>query len=272
MLRIFVATTLIFLLVYNQTALALSLNQRIEIFPQWQGKPPVQSAKGDLEYPLWMKGDWQVTSTLMEQVAPLAPNIVTPGFEASQRDLNQPYYFPVRFARESLASSSQSWPTSNKPVVADRAFNGKHIAQAYLGKENILAVKVDPHNPNQQITKLKGDRLLTSKVTGRAKETPQPNRFIATEITQQLFRSHERIYLNEVETTSVYHLLQPERIEATQITAIYLSPQDPNYFTAAGRPVALYRYHLDLDKIPTPATIPNSNCQRKSKYIPCNSP
>ena len=38
------------------------------------------------------------------------------------------------------------------------------------------------------------------------------------------------------------------KIEAEQITAIYLSPQDPDYFTAAGRPVALYRYELILDK------------------------
>lgn len=87
---------------------------------------------------------------------------------------------------------------------------------------------------------------MSAKVTGRAKEIPEPNKFIATEITQQLFRSNERIYLNEVETTSAYHLLPSGEIEAEQITAIYLSPQDPDYFTAAGRPVALYRYHLHL--------------------------
>ena len=31
---------------------------------------------------------------------------------------------------------------------------------------------------------------------------------------------------------------------ADQITAIYLSPQDPDYFKAKDKPVALYRYQL----------------------------
>ena len=247
--RIFVCTILVVFFVFNQRALALSLSQRIEQFPQWKSKPTVQVAKGDLAYPEWMAGTWQVTSTLTEQVAPLAPDIVTPGFEANQSDLNKPYKFKVRFGKEYFSSGQQSSYANKIPVVAERAFNGKHIAQAYLGKENVLTVKVDPHNPNKQITKLRGDRCLIAKVTGRTTETPQTDRFIATEVTQQLFRSKERIYLNEVETTSAYHLLKPGQIEAEQITAIYLSPQDPDYFTAAGRPVALYRYHLSLNKI-----------------------
>jgi hypothetical protein len=43
--------------------------------------------------------------------------------------------------------------------------------------------------------------------------------------------------------------VRSQQIEAEQITAIYLSPQDPDYFKAAGHPVALYRYHLQLNKI-----------------------
>ncbi|MGL5079651.1 MAG: DUF6816 family protein, partial [Waterburya sp.] len=72
--------------------------------------------------------------------------------------------------------------------------------------------------------------------------------FITTEITQQLFKSPAKIYLNEVEITSDYQLIDSNNINAEQITAIYLSPQDPDYFKAGDRPVALYRYHLDLTK------------------------
>ena len=248
-LRIFACTILVIFFVFNQSANALSLSQRIDQFPEWKSKPTVRVAKGDLAYPEWMEGTWQVTSTLLEQIAPLAPDIVTPGFESSQKDLNKPYKFMVRFGKDYFSPSKQFSIADKIPVVADRAFNGQHIAEAYLGKENVLTVEVDPDNPNNQITKLKGDRRLIAKVTGRAKETPQKDKFIATEVTQQLFRSNERIYLNEVETTSAYHLLKPGKIEAEQITAIYLSPQDPDYFTAVGRPVALYRYHLSLDKI-----------------------
>ncbi|MEW5859950.1 MAG: DUF6816 family protein, partial [Cyanobacteriota bacterium] len=44
---------------------------------------------------------------------------------------------------------------------------------------------------------------------------------------------------------TAYHQLHSS-IEADQVTAIYLSPQDPDYFKAIDRPVALYRYRLQL--------------------------
>ena len=230
-------------------AFAADLADRIEQFPQWSAKPAIKLAKGDLEYPEWMSGTWNVKSTLVEQVAPLAPDLVTPGFEDNQDYIDKEISFQVRFGKYDLApkgflSAFKTQPT----VVADRAFNGQKIAEAYLGEDNVYRVKVDPDNPNQQITFLKGDRKLISKITGRAKEIPAEDRFIATEVTQQLFRSPERLYLNEVETTSSYRLLNRDRIYGEQITAIYLSPQDPDYFTAGDRPVALYRYHLDLAK------------------------
>ncbi|MGJ3251150.1 MAG: DUF6816 family protein [Elainellaceae cyanobacterium] len=34
------------------------------------------------------------------------------------------------------------------------------------------------------------------------------------------------------------------------MTAIYLSPQDPDYFKANGHPVALYRYRYRLEFSP----------------------
>lgn len=239
------------LLSFTSNAFAASLADRIEQFPEWTSKPSVKLAKGDLEYPKWMAGTWNVDSTLVEQIAPLAPDIVTPGFNDNQNYLNQKIAFQVRFGAEYYVPPTgwlSAFKSSQPIVVADRAFNGKKIAQAYLGDDNVYRVKVDPNNPNQQITFLKGDRQLVSRITRRARENPPNNQFIATEITQQLFKSPERVYLNEVETTSNYQLLDSGNIRAEQITAIYLSPQDPNYFTAGDRPVALYHYHLDLTK------------------------
>ncbi|MFM2314398.1 MAG: hypothetical protein RLZZ04_3674 [Cyanobacteriota bacterium] len=234
---------------FPSTAIAASLANRLEQFPQWTNKPAVKLAKGDLEYPEWMAGTWNVTSTLTEQIAPLAPKIVTPGFEDNEKYLQQAIAFQVRFGTEYATSRPKilSAFNSKQPVVvADRAFNGTKIAEAYLGDDNVYKVKIDPDNPNQQITFLKGERKLISKITGRGREIPGDDQFITTEVTQQLFRSPERLYLNEVETTSSYKLLDSGEISAEQITAIYLSPQDPDYFTAGDRPVALYRYHLDL--------------------------
>lgn len=236
---------------YTSTAFAASIKERIEQFPQWTSKPSVKLAKGDLEYPEWMAGTWNVASTLTQQIAPLAPDIVTPGFENNQDYLERAIAFQVRFGTEYNTPSTglfSVFKSSQPVVVADRAFNGTQIAQAYLGDDNVYKVKIDPDNPNQQITFLRGERKLISKITRRGREIPDENQFIATEVTQQLFRSPERLYLNEVETTSSYELLSSGNISGEQITAIYLSPQDPDYFSAGDRPVALYRYHLDLTR------------------------
>jgi hypothetical protein len=217
---------------FNSTAVAASLSARIDQFPQWINKPSLKLAKGDLEYPQWMAGTWNVTSTLTEQIAPLAPNIVTPGFEDNQQYLDQAIAFQVRFGTEYYIPSKglmSAFKSEQLVVVADRAFNGTKIAEAYLGDDNVYK------------------RKLISKITGRGREIPTDRQFIATEVTQQLFRSPERLYLNEVETTSSYRLLDSGHISAEQMTAIYLSPQDPDYFTAGARPVALYRYHLTMN-------------------------
>lgn len=243
---------LVALLLWSGEAVAGPLAERLTSFPNWESKPLVQQAKGDLLYPDWMAGNWNVTSTLVELVAPLAPEIVTPGFESNRRYLDQPVTFQVRFVKDRLpVPSLKLIPQSlavQAVVVADRAFNGLSLARAYLGDRAVLSVLVDPDSPNRQITLLRGNRQLVSVVTGRATETPEPSKFITTEVFQQLFRGASRPYFNAVETTTAYtQLPTPSRgVEAEQVTAVYLSPQDPDYFAARSRPVALYRYRLEF--------------------------
>ncbi|MBD2774867.1 hypothetical protein ICL16_23060 [Iningainema sp. BLCCT55] len=224
----------------NDEAIAGQLAERLAHFPQWEKITVVQPAVGDLVYPDWMLGDWQVTSTLVDLVAPLAPDIVTPGFEGNRQFLNVPISFPVKFVEE-------------KKVVADRAFNGLSLARAYLGDNTVLSVKVDPDSPNRQITFLRGERQLVSIVTKRATES-LPLGFITTEVFQQLFKGGSRPYFNSVESTTAYHKLPTSdpAIEADQVTAVYLSPQDADYFTAGSHPVALYRYRLEFFPPRTP--------------------
>jgi hypothetical protein len=231
------------------------LDDRTSSFPNWESKPTVAVAKGDLIYPDWMAGTWNVAITLVDLAAPLAPNIVTPGFEGNRKYLQQPVLFKVRFQPEkNIGFILNNRDKLAKKIVADRSFNGLNIARAYLGDRAILSVKVDPKNPNRQVTFLKGEKQLISIVTGRGTETLNSNEFASTEISQQVFRGESDIYLNEVETTTAYRFVAggengdsaSKRIEADQVTAIYLSPQDPDYFAAGGHPVALYRYRLEL--------------------------
>jgi hypothetical protein len=246
-----------------QSAMAGALSDRIDRYPNWDNPPQVSQHEGELTYPEWFRGRWIARSTLLEQIAPLAPDIVTPGFESNRQYIHKPIEFIVQFVPANPDRITQvvllNLPRlkANLPapeIVADRAFNGLNIASAYLGTANVKSVKIDLQNPTKQITRLTQDRQLEAFVTGFDREILDPNHFIATELSQQIFRTSSTIYLNTVETTTSYQFspAPTPKITATQISAIYLSPQDPGYFRTIGKlvhPVALYKYQLDL--IPT---------------------
>ncbi|MEO0771183.1 MAG: DUF6816 family protein, partial [Cyanobacteria bacterium J06649_4] len=78
-------------------AIAETLTERQQAFPDWQGKPAVSVSSGDLVYPQWMVGQWRMSSTLVDMVAPLAPEIVTPGFEGNRQFLHKAIPALIRF-------------------------------------------------------------------------------------------------------------------------------------------------------------------------------
>lgn len=239
---------------------ASPLANRLNAFPEWQGKPILKPATGSLIYPDWFLGDWQVTSTLVDMVAPLAPKLVTPGYADNQRLLDQPVEFKVRFVekltsiRTKVLAGVSPWDLLSRkpPVIADLSFNGRSLATAYLGESAVEQVAVDSRFPNRQTTILSQGRQLISTISDRNTEfDPKQDQWIASELFQQEFRSGTQIYLNQVENTTSYRFINtlPAQIDADQVTAIYLSPQDPNYFQALNQPVALYRYHLVLTAV-----------------------
>ena len=265
--KILIGTIAIAFWLYSSVSvLAGVLSDRIDRYPNWDRQSQVSQHEGELTYPEWFRGRWLATSTLLEQIAPLAPEIVTPGFESNRQYINKPIEFTVQFVPTN-PTNVQFAPLiprlkSSSPapqIVADRAFNGLKIATAYLGAANVKSVKIDPQNPTKQITQLTQDRQLEAFVTGFDREiptlvgvaSPLENRFISTELSQQVFRTTSTIYLNTVETTTSYQFsaTPTPTISATQISAIYLSPQDPDYLRSIsklGHPVALYKYRLEL--------------------------
>ena len=90
---------MLFLFLGNNEAQAGELAEHLAKFPQWEKLTSVKPAVGDLVYPDWMSGTWKVTSTLVDLAAPLAPDIVTPGFEGNRSQLNQPISFLVKFIK-----------------------------------------------------------------------------------------------------------------------------------------------------------------------------
>jgi hypothetical protein len=235
-------------------ALAGNLSDRLASYPQWSHPPKTQKAYGDLAYPAWFQGDWKATCTLAEAIAPQAPEVNSPGFAGNLTMLDKPVNFDVRFISRPAQRGSQA-PALAAPVeiVSDRAYNGLNISRAYLGEDLVANVQVDPKNPNRQITTLRDQRQLISVIPARATEQPSPADFITTEIFQQVFRGTGNPYLNQVETTTAYHH-QPEKdppILADQITAVYLSPKDEDYFKVGDRPIAIYKYQLELRSRPS---------------------
>ncbi len=240
----------------DQTVLASPLTERLAAFPHWDSKPAVQPAVGELVYPDWLAGSWTMTSTLVEMVAPLAPEVTTPGFEGNRQFLNKPIQCQVRFVPSTaLKGNGISVPLLSLPtkslikaeVVSDRAFNGLNLAKAYLG-DRVFRVWVDARDGNRLITKFRDNRKLFSTTTGRIVEQPDASHFIATELFQQFFQSPVKPYKNQVETTTEYTLNTNGTISADQFTAVYLNPPHPKAFLAGDRPVALYRYRLEFVK------------------------
>lgn len=231
---------------------ALTLEERINQYPLWQHGISLPKPEKELIFPLWFEGKWRVTSILKEQIAPLSPQFTTPGFEQNKEYIDKKVSFLVQFIPQNILSQKNSFLprkiSKDKFIIADRTFNGLSIAEAYLGKDNVEKVIVNLNNITEQITKFRGENELISTVIGREKQVVSEKEFITSEVTRQFFRRPNSVYLNLVETTTKYQLVNPNYITAKQVTAIYLAPQDPDYFLALDQPVALYYYTLDLEK------------------------
>lgn len=291
--QVFIRFLLVFFMVLGLMVLpaeAASLTDRLNAYPDWHSKPELDPNFEEVAYPAWMSGTWTCESTLIDMVAPVL-KVKTPGFEGNRKYLNEPVRFDVRFgATKTKPMRKFGIPTimnfsssAQEKVVVDRVFNALSIARAYLGDGVVESVKINPDLPNEQLTTLKDGLQLLSVTTGHQSEQPDPNSFLTSELFQQIFRSSDQPFLNQVETTTKYNYLaasdvtlsnsnasssaslnansntngapvEADRnkipaIVADQYTAIYLSPQDPNYFDAIGTPVALYRYRLKLTPV-----------------------
>jgi len=198
------------------TLLLTLLPARAEHWPSWQLPAPLRPAgNGDLVYPSWFAGDWQLSSQDAQ------------GQEAELRYL-------VRFIT----------PPGSTVVVGDRAFNAAAVGQALLGPallevsndpanpnrqlgrlagERLLECN-DPANPNRQLGRLAGERLLESTVVARRSEQ-EPASFWADELSQQVVHQSGRTpRLSQVETLSHYSRNADGSISGEQWQATYPPP------------------------------------------------
>ena len=172
--------------------------------------------RGDLIWPAWFKGEWEVSSS------PAAGH-------------DPPLHWRARF----LADGGGA-------VVADRSFNAGEIGKALLG-DQLLAVRNDPSNPNRQLARLRGDRQLESTVVGRRSARPDANTFLADELTLQVLHGPENPRISRIEVLGLWQLSADGSITGEQWQVSYASP-------AAGAVASAERpQHVSLRLVPGPA-------------------
>jgi hypothetical protein len=169
------------------------LLQRQDQWPAWSLPAPLnRPGQRDLVLPPWMQGTWDLTELEGEGLDP-SP-VATVRFLSNRRG----------------------------QVVGDRAFNALAIGRAALG-DSLLSVVNDPANPNRQLARLQGDRLLESTVIGRRSGDADPATFLSDELALQILHGPGQPAISQVETLTLYSL-QGNKVRIEQWQGTYAAP------------------------------------------------
>ena len=210
------------ILMSGAPAWASPLSERVDQWPAWSLPGPLKrpSTKGDLIYPDWFEGLWEVNSIDVD-----APE-------------DAPLIHQARFVRDRRGR-----------LVSDRSFNALAIGKALLG-DKLLRVEDDPETANRQIAKLKGDQRLETTVTGRRQEKLDAATFLADELVLQIMHAPGPPRLSRIETLSRYSRCGDD-ICADQWQGRYAPPGETL------RNPALDHHHFELRFKPLPESAPS---------------
>ena len=127
----------------------------------------------DLVYPNWFEGNWLVTSQdLINQS-------------------EEPVVYEVNFFKNNL-----------NEVIGNRSKNSESIGKAIFG-DKLIKVVNDPQSFNNQITYLKNDFYIDSRITGR-NQIQDNDIFFADELVIQIAHKPSASRVNQVETISKF--------------------------------------------------------------------
>ena len=151
------------------------------------------------------------------------PEIFLPNFKLSDttKDLIYPQYFEGNW----LVTSQDMINNSEKPViykvnfykndsdliVGNRAKNSESIGKAIFG-DSLIKVINDPKSINNQITYLKDDFYIDSRITGR-NQIQDDDIFFADELVIQTAHKQGASRINQVETISKFQKCSEQKLE-----------------------------------------------------------
>ena len=136
----------------------------------------------DLIYPKWFEGSWLVTSQ----------DIIN--------DSEEPVIYKVNFFKN-----------DSDLIVGNRAKNSESIGKAIYG-DTLIKVVNDPNSINNQITYLKDDFYIDSRITER-NQIQDDDIFFADELVIQKVYKQGAARVNQVETISKFQQCDSEQLE-----------------------------------------------------------
>ena len=140
----------------------------------------------DLIYPKWFEGSWLVTSQ----------DIIN--------DSEEPVMYKVNFIKN-----------YSDLIVGNRAKNAESIGKAIFG-DTLIKVVDDPQSINNQISYLKDDFYIDSRITGR-NQIQDDDIFFADELVIQTAHKPGASRINQVETISKFQKCSDEKLEVNNL-------------------------------------------------------
>ena len=136
----------------------------------------------DLIYPKWFEGSWLVSS------------------QDISNDSEEPVIYKVNFFKN-----------DSDLIVGNRAKNSESIGKAIFG-DTLFKVVNDPNSINNQITYLKDDFYIDSRITGR-NQIQDDDIFFADELVIQTVHKLGASRVNQVETISKFEKCDSKQLE-----------------------------------------------------------
>jgi len=150
------------------------LNNRENLWPElFLPNFQLSDTSKDLIYPNWFEGNWLVTSQDLTY------------------ESEEPVEYQVNFYKNNL-----------NEVIGNRSKNSESIGKAIFG-DKLIKVVNDPQSFNSQITYLKDDIYIDSRITGRT-QIKDNDIFFADELVIQTSHKPGASRINQVEAISKF--------------------------------------------------------------------
>ncbi|KAI3424728.1 hypothetical protein D9Q98_008117 [Chlorella vulgaris] len=243
-------------------------------------QPPWPWIPKQTYYPKWMFGEWQVDMEFTGLRLPLGKQLVPAGFldvaeapaEAgglgSRYSFTQRFYstLPPTFDNELRVQLGLGMPQD--AIIADRAFNTRQTTNAFLGWQAVESVAYDateaPLRETVTLSRTAPDgsalppRRLELYINALSSEDGigDDTAFYTSELCRQVLLGVRQAEVKDYEIMHSWRRVKSDLVEGRQRSCLYLQPQEPGFFKAGGRAVAVYDYSFTMKRNAAPDDAP----------------